>query len=126
MKCKSSRKHRPTQAMKNIVVPIDVSRISDWESFHKVFAETLGFPAFYGKNLDAWIDCMTSLDAPDDGLTTIHVPPGQVLVLHLKNIKKLAASCPEQYAAIIECSSFVNWRRIEVGEEPILALAFDE
>jgi hypothetical protein len=56
-------------------VRIDGSQLTDWESFHKVFAGVLGFPAFYGNNMDAWIDCMTSLDTPDDGMTTIPAAP---------------------------------------------------
>jgi hypothetical protein len=30
----------------------------------------------------------------------------------------------EQYDAIVECSAFVNWRRIERGLPPVLALSF--
>jgi hypothetical protein len=30
------------------VVHIPASQISDWETFHDVFAEALGFPVFYG------------------------------------------------------------------------------
>jgi catechol 2,3-dioxygenase-like lactoylglutathione lyase family enzyme len=31
---------------------------------------------------------------------------------------------PEQYDAVIECAAFVNWRRAEAGDEPVLALLF--
>ncbi|MDZ4753789.1 MAG: barstar family protein [Phycisphaerae bacterium] len=31
------------------------------------FAETFGFPGFYGRNMNAWNDCMTFLDGPDAG-----------------------------------------------------------
>ena len=40
-------------------VQIDGSAISDWNSFHDIFAAAFGFPAFYGRNMNAWIDCMT-------------------------------------------------------------------
>jgi hypothetical protein len=74
--------------------------------------------------MNAWIDCMTSLDAPDDGLSNVHCEPGTVLTLQLKNVKQLAERCPEQYSALIKCAAFVNWRRIEVGESSVLTLGF--
>jgi Barstar (barnase inhibitor) len=110
--------------MKNTLVKVDLGRIVDWPTFHAVFAETLGFPAFYGRNMDAWIDCMTYLDDPVARMTAVHAAPGQVVVLQCAGVKAFAARCPEQYAALVECSAFVNWRRIETGDEPVLALSF--
>ncbi|MCB1019179.1 MAG: barstar family protein [Bryobacterales bacterium] len=106
------------------VVEIDTERIVDWESFHDVFQWSLGFPDFYGRNLNAWIDCMTSLDVPADRLTTVHVSPGEVLVLRLSSGRELSSRHPDLYAAIVESSAFVNYRRLEVGESAVLALAF--
>jgi hypothetical protein len=105
-------------------VNIDGSRIVDWDSFHDVFSEALGFPAFYGRNLDAWIDCMTSLDSPEDGMSTVHVSPEDVLVLCISGVQELRKRCPEIYNSLIECAAFVNWRRIELGEQAVLALSF--
>jgi len=56
-------------------VQIDGSKIKNWDSFHDLFAEVLGFPGFYGRNMDAWNDCMTYLAVPEEGLTSVHVPP---------------------------------------------------
>lgn len=106
------------------VVEIDTTRIDDWASLHDVFSEALGFPEFYGRNMNAWIDCMTSVDDPGDGLTQVHAPQGGVLVLSLSDATDFAARCPEIYAALIECSAFVNYRRMKVGESPVLALSF--
>jgi RNAse (barnase) inhibitor barstar len=105
-------------------ISVDCEVIRDWPSFHEEFARIFGFPDFYGKNMDAWIDCMTSLDAPDDGLSSVHCSPGSVLTLELKNVKAFADRCPEQYEALIRCSAFVNWRRIEIGGASVLALSF--
>jgi len=105
-------------------VKIDTARILDWNSFHDIFAEELGFPEFYGRNMDAWIDCMTSLDAPQDGLSRVHAPESGVLVLHLEGMREFAGRCPEIARAIEECSAFVNSRRIEVGEPPVLVLSY--
>jgi RNAse (barnase) inhibitor barstar len=92
------------------------------EDFDDVFQRALGFPSFYGRNMDAWIDCKTSVDAAADGLTTVRVLPGEILILEIGDPLYFRSRCPEQYAALIECSAFVNFRRREVGEPPVLAL----
>ncbi len=98
--------------------------IKDWDSFHDLFASALGFPRFYGRNMDAWMDCMSYLDQPQEQMTSVHVASGTVLVLQLEGVNDFAARCPEIYASIVECSAFVNWRRIERGFEAVLALSF--
>jgi hypothetical protein len=105
------------------VIDIPVSQITDWETFHDVFAVALGFPDFYGRNMNAWIDCLTYRDE-DDGMASVVVDAGDVLTLQLDDGRAFGARCPEQYAALIEGSAFVNWRRIELGDRPILALSF--
>lgn len=86
--------------------------------------EYFGFPDFYGRNANAWIDCLTYIDDPGAAMTSIHAPPGGVLTLQLDYVDEFADRCPGLYAAIIECAAFVNWRRIETGQEPVLALSF--
>jgi hypothetical protein len=108
--------------MKQVVVTIPVEEIIDWNSFHDVFQRSLGFPEFYGRNMNAWIDCMTDLDAPNHGMTTVHVPPGEILILRIDHPFEFKVRCLEQYEALLECSAFVNFRRVEVGELPVLAL----
>jgi hypothetical protein len=107
--------------MEPVVIAIPVDRISDWASFHEIFKNALGFPDFYGRNMDAWIDCMTYVDAAD-GLSTVNVPRGGFLMLRIDNPYDFKKRCPEQYDALIECSAFVNFRRCESGETPVLAL----
>jgi hypothetical protein len=110
--------------MAGTLVSIDCSKIRDWNSFHDEFANVFGFPGFYGRNMNAWIDCMTSLDEPTDGMTRVHAAKGHVLTLQLENVAPFRASYPELYAAIIEATGFVNWRRLEVGESAVLAISF--
>lgn len=110
--------------MKVTVVTIDMSRIKDWGSFHDVFAEAMGFPSFYGRNMNAWIDCMTDLDVPENGMTKVHAPPDGAVVLNLQHVTEFAERCPEQYQAILDCSAFVNYRRSGAGDDPILFLSF--
>jgi hypothetical protein len=106
------------------LVKLDTAQIQDRHSFHDVFAETFGFPNGYGRNMDAWIECMTCLDDPESGMSSVHAPPGGTLVLQLEEVDSFAARCPELYAAVVECSALVNWRRIENGGNAVLALSF--
>ncbi len=110
--------------VKSTVVNIDLSQITDWETFHTVFADVMGFPAFYGRNMDAWIDCMTDLDVPKNGLTKVHAPSGGVVVLNLQHVDDFIKRCPDQYEAILDSSAFVNYRRSTDGSDPILVLSF--
>ena len=106
-----------------VIVKIPVDEIRDWESFHTVFARVLGFPAFYGRNMNAWNDCMESIDAPEDGISAIHAAKRGILVLDLGECTDFAQRCPEQYEAILDGSAFVNYARIEAGEKPVLAVS---
>ena len=108
--------------MHTTVVDIPADRIVDWDSFHSVFQERLGFPGFYGRNMNAWIDCLTSADQQSHGMMSITVGPGELLTLLIKDAETFQTRCPEQYSALLECAAFVNHRREEVGEPPVLAL----
>jgi len=107
-------------------VKINASLIKDWNTFHDVFADALGFPEFYGRNMDAWIDCMSYLDDPESGMSSVTCDKGDFVVLELENVKEFKQRCPEQYDALVECSASVNWRNLEAGEPPLLMLSFDE
>jgi hypothetical protein len=108
--------------MDTLVIKIPVDKIEDWPSFHDVFQRTLGFPQFYGRNMNAWIDCMTSVDLAEDGMSAVTVKPGQMLVLEIQDPFEFKKRCPEQYDALIECSAFVNFRRVDIGGTPVLAI----
>lgn len=103
------------------LVHIDGAHFRDWDSFHGVFAAAFGFPAFYGRNMNAWIDRMTSFDAPEDGMTSIHGWAADPVVLQLDT----ASAVPKEiFDTLLECARFVNWRRHETGRPAILILSF--
>jgi len=106
-------------------VKIDSAKILDKDGFHRFFSDLFGFPDYYGANMNAWIDCMTYLDDKESGMTTkINVKKGELIVLQLENTEVLKKHAPDIYTDLIECSAFVNYRRIEVGEAPLIILAF--
>lgn len=43
-------------------VKIDTQNIKDRTSFHLEFKKAMGFPEFYGMNMNAWIDCMSDIE----------------------------------------------------------------
>jgi RNAse (barnase) inhibitor barstar len=108
--------------MNTKLVTIPTHLITDWGSFHDVFAVVLGFPSFYGRNMNAWIDCMTACDEPQEMMLTRAIDPGGLLTLQLDDAADFAARCPEQFKALIECTAFVNYRRVESGGKPVLSL----
>ena len=91
-------------------VQIDIEQIKDWESFHDVFSQVFDFPDYYGRNMDAWIDCM-------DEFTT------ELTLIDLGDCRNLKGSQPEIIRAINECSAFVNYQRTEAKENPVLIIS---
>jgi len=83
------------------VVEVPMSQIHDWGTFHDTFAQTLGFPDVYGRNMDAWIDCLTYADE-DDGMRAITVGPEEVLTLQLEDCREFRTRCPEIYQVLID------------------------
>ncbi|MBC9798362.1 barstar family protein [Sinomicrobium weinanense] len=91
---------------------IDGRKLKDWNSFHAEFKAIMDFPDYYGKNMDAWIDCVDELtDKPT--------------LLQIEHGKLLREKAPELYMAILECGAFVNYRKLEAGEQPNLVIATD-
>jgi len=101
------------------IIDLPVAEIHDWESFHAVFQRVFGFPDFYGRNMNAWIDCMTDLDDPGTGMTGVSVAKDEMVVLHIYDAGDFQRRCPEQYEALIECTAAVNLRH---ADQPVLAL----
>ena len=114
----------PSRSFSSVVV--DLAEIVDWPSFHAVFKEKMGFPDFYGANMSAWVDCMTYLDAPEDGMSKVHAPSSGVLVLALESVADFKKRCPEIFDVLVSSAAFVNWRRLETGDAPVLVLSYYE
>ena len=103
-------------------ISIDGCQITDWPSFYQVFSDAFGFPAFFGHSMDAWIDCMTNLD---EEFNRVQIKQGELVCINIEQAAVFKAKSPKQYQELIECAAFVNWRRLEIGEPPILILAFN-
>jgi hypothetical protein len=84
----------------------------------------MGFFEDYGRNMDAWNDCVGSIDYPAPGLSKVRIAPGEVLAIQVNNATELKTNGPDQWAALLECTGLVIWRRTKDGEPAILALAY--
>lgn len=94
-------------------VVVDLSKVTGWDSFHDLFADAFGFPAYYGRNMDAWIDCMEDFAIEKD-----------LLILDLPGMADLKLRCPEICEALNECSAFINHRSLKSGGKAQIALCY--
>ena len=104
------------------------NRSADYkELVHNYIAEKLGFPDYYGKNLDALYDCLTDIDIPTAVGFFIPVPDDDDLsidfMIYLDRIKKVFLDAerdnPECLAVICADDSGV----ITEDEDPDEALS---
>lgn len=102
-------------------VHFDGAQIDGWDAFHDQSAAVFGFPDFYGRNLDAWIDCLTYI-REGDGMSRFQLGSDAPLVIEVTNSRAFRESVPEIFAAFIECVAFVNHRHKEAGEKPAVQL----
>ena len=108
-----------------MIIRIDARRLTDAAGLHAAMSEAFGFPASYGKNLDALVDCLTSLDNPKAALSRVQVFPGQVVLLVLDHIDGKNKPQAAQVKSLVDAIAFVNWRRMETGQPPVLAVAYE-
>lgn len=92
---------------------IDGRRLKDWDSFHDYFSSEFDFPDYYGRNMNAWNDCMSD-HCYSVGPVSLHID-------HASDFKK---ANEESFNALVECSGFINWRATKDGADPLLVLSF--
>lgn len=63
--------------------------------------------------MNAWNDCMSDY-CYSEGLVS----------LHIDNAAEFKGLNPEAFAALVECSAFINWRSTDNGSDPLVVLSF--
>lgn len=96
-------------------VSIDFGSVVDWDGFHSRFGEAFGFPEFYGRNMNAWIDCLSYVDDSNAGMSAVTIKPGESLDIIVSGVEAAFVACPEIVRSFFECTAFVNQRFITAG-----------
>lgn len=104
-------------------VHLDGTAICNWQDFHRACQAAFGFPGFYGRNMDAWIDCLSSL-RDGDGMSRFTLGPDDALQIEVRHTDFLRHQAPEILDALLDCVAAVNERYEENGEKPALSLLF--
>ena len=84
----------------------------------------MGFPGFYGRNMNAGIDCMSCLAAPNEKMSDIHLENGEALVIQISHTNDFRKRLPEIYDELVYCFAAVNNRFANRRESSVIALAF--
>jgi RNAse (barnase) inhibitor barstar len=95
--------------------------INNWDSFHTESQQAFGFPDFYGRNMDAWIDCLSYL-RDDDAMSTFRLQPDEILQIEVQHADLLRQKAPEILAEMEFCIAAINERYEDYGEKPALSL----
>jgi RNAse (barnase) inhibitor barstar len=107
-----------------VSVEVDLTSVTDWEAFHAAFAAALGFPDFYGNNMNAWADVLSDPSRPGVvGMTRVEVPEGSDLLLVLKGAEALRVAHPDIFGALINSTAHVNQLKVTIeGASRLLLL----
>jgi RNAse (barnase) inhibitor barstar len=102
-------------------VSLDGAAIGDWDTFHTACQEVFGFPEFYGRNMNAWVDCLSYL-RDEENMSKFHLAADEILQIDVENTDALRAQAPEILEDLIFCVSTINERYEDYGEKPALHL----
>ena len=99
--------------MDSYSVEIDCSKIKDEDSFHDVFAREFGFFDGYGRNMDAWIDCLGDMytDGEYQSLSRFSLNSGDEFNLVLIHSDIFKEDCPVMYEKLLSCINFIGATR---------------
>jgi len=86
---------------------IDGATIRDWDSFHDECARVFGFPTFYGRNLNAFVDCLNYLEQ-DVGMTKFVLKPGETLEVRVNGSATLRNAAPDILQALRDSIGHIN------------------
>ena len=86
---------------------VNGATIVGWPSFHDEFSRAFRFVDGYGRNRDAWIDCMTDLHGPK-ARSGLRLPAGESIEIVLNGSATLVKSYPEIFAELLRLVRYAN------------------
>lgn len=102
-------------------IQLDGRHMTDWSSFHTESQAKFGFPDFYGRNMDAWVDCLSGV-RDGDGMSSIVLETDETLDIEILHSDTFRAKSPHILAVVQDCLDAVNERFVEEGQPPALRL----
>ena len=75
-------------------VTLSTAEIRNWETFHDICARDFRFPDFYGRNMNAWIDCLTYV-REGDGMSRFFLQEDEYLYIYLPDFVTFSQREPE-------------------------------
>lgn len=102
-------------------VTLDGQILTDWEAFHTVSQHVFGFPEFYGRNISAWIDCLSYL-RDDESMSKIRLQDDEMLTIAVSHSALLLQRFPELIEELQFCVAMINERYADYGEKAALQL----
>jgi hypothetical protein len=102
-------------------VKLDGAQIKDWEAFHVACQREFGFPDYYGRNMDAWVDCLSYL-RDEEGMSKFRLAENEVLEIEIAHSAQLKQNQPEILDELTFCVEAINDRYADYGEKPALKL----
>lgn len=98
------------------IVRIDGSKILNWDDFHDAFKDVMGFPDFYGRNSNAWIDCMGDIHH-DTKMLNVTLSNDTALVLEVTDAGHMEEKAPDILEGLASLVAFVNKERIQLDSK---------
>lgn len=106
--------------MKFKKISVDFRQVNTLDEMHEALMKVFHFPDFYGKNVNALIDCWSSLRYPEDEMVGVTIDKDESLLLEVKAMSRLNPIMMNHFVNAVEG---VNERFIEeIGQEPLIIL----
>ena len=106
--------------MKLKKLSVDFRQVQNLEEMHNALAKIFDFPDFYGKNVNALIDCWSSLRYPENGMVGVSIDKDESLLLEVKAMSRLDPIMMNHFVNAVEG---VNERSMEEwGQQPLILL----
>ncbi|MCR9173203.1 MAG: barstar family protein [bacterium] len=105
--------------MKQKEITINFNQVSSTEDFHGSMKSAFKLPDFYGENVNALIDCLSSLRYPEDEMIGIVLEQDEFLAIKTKGLSALPQLLFNHFIISIE-----NANRLEIhrGNTPTLKI----
>ena len=107
-------------SMKFKQLTIDFSNVNSLDDLHDLLSYAFQFPDFYGKNIHALIDCLSSLPYPEHEMSGFTLDSDEVLLIETVGLSKMNLTCLSHFLTAIE---FVNQRKISRNLEKMIYLS---